>query len=140
MGCGIHQNIGTGCGVGKEYGIREILDTSSRCRIVVKREQECGIRRTPLTDPDVCTCSVNSVLTVHMKKKEKTITTTATLESTRVDSKEHAAAITIDLSKAALTLSTIISSLQSWLRTAKKKKAEKRKENARMMELYNLRN
>lgn len=70
-GCGIHQNIGTGCGIGKEYGIRQILDTSSRCRIVVKREQECGIRRTPLTDPDVCTCSVNSVLTVHMKKKKK---------------------------------------------------------------------
>lgn len=76
----------------------------------------------------------------HEKKKEKTITTTATLESTRVDSKEHAAAITIDLSKAALTLSTIISSLQSWLRTVKKKRAEKRKENARMMELYNLHN
>ena len=107
----------------------------------MKREQECGIRRTLLTDPDVCTCSVNSVLTVHMKKKkEKTITTTATLESTRVDSKEHAAAITIDLSKAALILSTIISSLQSWLRTVKKKRAEKRKENARMMELYNLHN
>ena len=102
----------------------------------MKREQECGIRRTPLTDPDVCTCSVNSVLTVHMKKKRKNNNN----KSTRVDSKEHAAAITIDLSKAALTLSTIISSLQSWLRTVKKKRAEKRKENARMMEFYNLLN
>lgn len=39
---------------------------------------------------------------------------------TRVDSKEHATAIAVHLSKAALTLSTIISSLQSWLCTLKK--------------------
>ena len=49
-GGGICQNLGTGCDIGKENGIRDGDDRRSGCGIIVKKERECRIR-TPLTDP-----------------------------------------------------------------------------------------
>ena len=44
----LRQNLGMGCGIGKENDIRDSDGRSSGCGIVVKKERECGIG-TPLS-------------------------------------------------------------------------------------------
>ena len=46
-GIGIRQNRGTGCGIGKENGIRDTGERWSGCGIVLKKEGECGTRTHP---------------------------------------------------------------------------------------------
>ena len=50
-GGGIRENLGTGCDIGKEKGIRDGDDrTEFGMRIIVKKERECRIRP-PRPDP-----------------------------------------------------------------------------------------
>ena len=44
----LRQNLGMGCGIGKENDIRDSDGRNSGCGIVVKEERECGIG-TPLS-------------------------------------------------------------------------------------------
>ena len=46
-GNGIRKNRGTGCGIGKENGIRDTGERLSGCGIVLKKEWESGIRTHP---------------------------------------------------------------------------------------------
>ena len=46
-GGGIRLNLGTGCGIGNENGIRDGDARSSECGIVVKKEREYRIRTLP---------------------------------------------------------------------------------------------